>query len=119
MAKKNAKPSHIDLQVHESPKDQIGLSFKQIKVLFTGAASSPAAGSGAAAVRQNRAEAASASEAAFAALLQQLGVAAYVAALAEESVRSADDLRELTADDLKELGFKMGARTRVLKWSAQ
>ena len=63
-------------------------------------------------------EAASASEAAFAALLQQLDVAAYAAALAEESIRSADDLRELTADDLKELGFKMGDRKRVLKWSA-
>ena len=40
------------------------------------------------------------------------------AALAEESIRSADDLRELTADDLKELGFKMGDRKRVLKWGA-
>ena len=29
-----------------------------------------------------------------------------------------DDLRELTADDLKELGFKMGDRKRVLKWGA-
>jgi len=61
---------------------------------------------------------ASTSEAAFGALLQQLGVAAYAGALAEESIRSADDLRELTADDLKELGFKMGDRKRVLKWSA-
>ena len=54
----------------------------------------------------------------FAALLQHLDVAAYAAALAEESIRSADDLRELTADDLKELGFKMGDRKRVLKWGA-
>ncbi len=58
------------------------------------------------------------SEAAFAALLQQLDVAAYAAALAEECIQSADDLRELTADDLKELGFKMGDRKRVLKWGA-
>ena len=61
---------------------------------------------------------ASTSEAEFGALLQQLDIAAYAAALAEESIRSADDLRELTADDLKELGFKMGDRKRVLKWSA-
>ena len=37
---------------------------------------------------------------------------------AEESIRSADDLHELTADGLKELGSKMGDRKRVLKWGA-
>ena len=51
-------------------------------------------------------------------MLRQLDVADYADALAEEEIRTADDLRGLTMDDLKELGFKMGARKRVIKWSA-
>ena len=54
----------------------------------------------------------------FADLLRQLDVADYADALADEEIRTADDLRDLTMDNLKELGFKMGARNRVIKWSA-
>ena len=34
-----------------------------------------------------------------------------------EAIRTEEDLRELTMDELKELGFKLGSRKRVLKWS--
>ena len=54
----------------------------------------------------------------FARLLRELDVLQYAAALAEESIRSADDLRDLSGDDLKELGLKLGDRKRVLKWSS-
>jgi hypothetical protein len=54
----------------------------------------------------------------FARLLRELGVLQYATALAEESIRSADDLRDLSGDDLKELGLKLGDRKRVLKWSS-
>ena len=54
----------------------------------------------------------------FADLLQQLDLLAYAAVLDDEEIRTGDDLRNLTADDLKEMGFKIGARNRVLKWSA-
>ena len=36
----------------------------------------------------------------------------------QEEEQEKRKLAELTADDLKELGFKMGDRKRVLKWSA-
>jgi hypothetical protein len=52
-------------------------------------------------------------------LLCQLDIEEHAAVLADESIRSDTDLRALTQDDLRELGFKMGARKRVLSWSGQ
>ena len=51
---------------------------------------------------------------AFSALLEQLDVVEYAGVLAEEGIRSVDDLRDLAADELKELGFKLGPRKRLL-----
>ena len=51
--------------------------------------------------------------------LRQLDIEEHAAVLADESIRSDTDLRTLTQDDLRELGFKMGARKRVLRWSGQ
>ena len=48
----------------------------------------------------------------------QLDVLEYAEVLADEAIRSPDDLRDLTMDELKELGFKLGARKRVVKWVA-
>ena len=53
----------------------------------------------------------------FLALLRQLNVLEYATVLQEEEIYDEDDLRELTMDQLKELGFKLGSRNRVLKWS--
>ena len=55
----------------------------------------------------------------FVRLLCQLDIEEHAAVLADESIRSDADLRALTQDDLRELGFKMGARKRVLSWSGQ
>eukprot|EP01047_Picozoa_sp_COSAG01_P037927 COSAG01_NODE_3046_length_6672_cov_4.249962_4_plen_76_part_00 len=52
----------------------------------------------------------------FTALLRQLDVLEYAAVLEEEDIRTEEDLRDLTLDELKELGFKLGSRKRVLKW---
>ena len=41
----------------------------------------------------------------------------YAPVLQDEDIRTEEDLRELTMDELKELGFKLGSRKRVLKWS--
>ena len=53
----------------------------------------------------------------FAILLEYLGVAQYASVLSGENIHTAAVLRELTDSDLKELGFKMGDRKLVLKWS--
>jgi hypothetical protein len=50
--------------------------------------------------------------------LRRLDVLEYASALAEEEIRSEDDLRDLTMEELKELGFKLGSRKRVVKWGA-
>ena len=55
---------------------------------------------------------------AFLDLLRRLDVLEYASALAEEEIRSEDDLRDLTMEELKELGFKLGSRKRVVKWGA-
>ena len=54
----------------------------------------------------------------FTELLRQLNLLDYAAALADEEILSAEDLRHLTAEELTGLGFKLGARKRVLRWSA-
>jgi len=51
-------------------------------------------------------------------LLRRLDVLEYASVLAEEEIRSEDDLRDLTMEELKELGFKLGSRKRVVKWGA-
>eukprot|EP01043_Picozoa_sp_COSAG02_P006525 COSAG02_NODE_187_length_30377_cov_3.636271_2_plen_1415_part_00 len=53
----------------------------------------------------------------FATLLEDLGIAQYASKLSGENIHTAAVLRELTDSDLKELGFKMGDRKLVLKWS--
>ena len=50
-------------------------------------------------------------------LLRQLNVLEYATVLQDEDICSEEDLRDLTMDELKELGFKLGSRKRVLKWS--
>jgi hypothetical protein len=58
-----------------------------------------------------------AAETPFFALLRQLNVLEYAAVLQEQEICDEEDLRDLTMDELKELGFKLGSRKRVLKWS--
>ena len=53
----------------------------------------------------------------FAALLAELQIAHHGAQLAQEAIRSAEDLRGLSDADLEQLGLKMGERRRVLRWS--
>ena len=60
---------------------------------------------------------ASSETAPFLSLLRQLDVLEYASVLAEEDIRSEDDLRDLSMDELKGLGFKLGSRKRVVKWA--
>ena len=53
-----------------------------------------------------------------ASILTKLGLADYEAALAVENVATAADICLLTRDDLKELGFKIGDRNKLLAWAA-
>ena len=55
----------------------------------------------------------------FSTLLRELNIEKYADALADEEVHSAEDLKQLTAEDIKEIGLKIGARNRVLKWAAE
>jgi hypothetical protein len=62
--------------------------------------------------------ASSSDETAFLALLRQLDVLEYAPVLIGEDIRTENDLRDMTIDELKELGFKLGSRKRVVKWSS-
>ena len=51
-------------------------------------------------------------------VLSKLGLGDYEDVLGAENVCTVEDLLLLTRDDLKELGFKIGDRNKLLQWKA-
>ena len=64
-------------------------------------------------VENNEAEAKTPSAAS---VLEDLRLGQYKDAFAKESIESIEDLLELTPDDVKEIGLKIGERNRLKKW---
>lgn len=54
----------------------------------------------------------------FSDVLSQLRIDHHAATLQEESIETLEDLQALTEANMESLGFKIGERNRLLKWSA-